>query len=212
MMEVDLYKIDGNQSETKVELPDTIFNIEPNDDAVHLAVRVQTTNNRQGTVGTKNRRLITGGGRKPWRQKGRGTARAGSTRSAIWVGGARTFGPQPRDFHLKIMKKVKKLARRSALTYKARNNQIMVVENFDLQTSKTKEMKEILKHLKLETKKVLLLVPQAVPNNQNKILRTAKNLPFLAVREAENVSTYDILNCKVLLMQQGSIERLQLVL
>jgi len=211
-MEVDLYKIDGTVTGEKVDLPDSIFNIEPNDDAIYLAVKVQTTNNRQGTSASKNRALIHGGGKKPWRQKGRGTARAGSTRSPLWVGGARIFGPQPRHFHKKINKKVKKLARRSALSYKAQNNEIIVVENFNLETAKTKEMFLILRSLKLDSEKVLLLIPQAIPNRDNKILHASKNIPLLSIREAEYISTYDILNCKTLLMQKDSIERLQAVL
>lgn len=211
-MEVELYKIDGTQSGEKVELPDTVFNIEPNDDAISLAVRVQRANSRQGTAGSKNRRLITGGGKKPWKQKGRGTARAGTSRSPVWVGGARAFGPQPRDYSMRIPKKVKKLARRSALTYKARGNEVLVVENFELENPKTKEMYAILQNLNLDSKKVLFLVPQPMPNAENKMLRASRNIPFLAVREAANASTYDILNCKVLLIQKDSIDSLKSVL
>ncbi len=211
-MELDLLKIDGTQTGTKVALPDDIFNVEPNDHAIYLAVCVQMTNSRQGTVGSKNRRLITGGGKKPWRQKGRGTARAGTSRSPLWVGGARIFGPQMRDYHSKINKKVKKLARCSALTYKARQNEILVVEDFDLQNPKTRELYRILEQLSLAGKKVLLVVPRVVSTADNKILRAGRNIPNLAIRVAGELSTLDILNSKTLLMQQSSIGQIETVL
>jgi large subunit ribosomal protein L4 len=211
-MELDLYNIDGTLSGEKVTLPDAVFNIEPNDHAIYLAVKVRQTNMRQGTAASRNRRLIRGGGKKPWKQKGRGTARSGSSRSSVWVGGARTFGPQPRAYHMKITKKVKSLARRSALTYKALNHEIKVVKDFELENPKTKEMFAILKNLELNSQKVLFMVPNAVAKAENKIMRAGRNIPNLEIRVAVDASTFDILNCKTLLVQQSSIQRLEATL
>ncbi|MCK5737630.1 50S ribosomal protein L4 [bacterium] len=211
-MELDLYKVDGSLSGKKVTLPEEVFGIEPNDHVIYLAVKVQLTNSRQGTSASRNRRLIHGGGKKPWRQKGRGTARAGSTRSPLWVGGARVFGPQPRDFGMKITKKMKKLARRSALAYKAKDSDIVMVEDFSLESPKTKALFAILQNLSCVGRKILLLVPEAVPLAENKILLASRNIPGLEVRAAKDVSTYDLLNCKTLLVQESSIENLEAVL
>jgi len=208
-MELDLYNIDGTLTGEKVTLPDAVFNIEPNDHAIYLAVKVQQANLRQGTAASRNRRLIRGGGKKPWKQKGRGTARSGSSRSSVWVGGSRAFGPQPREYHLKITKKVKSLARRSALTYKALNHEIKVIKDFELENPKTKEMFAILKNLELNTQKVLLMVPDTVAKAENKVMRAGRNIPNFEIRVAANASTFDILNCKTLLVQQSSIQRLE---
>lgn len=211
-MELDIYNIDGTLTGEKINLPDAVFNIEPNDHAIYLAVKVQQTNMRQGTAASRNRRIIRGGGRKPWKQKGRGTARAGTTRSPIWVGGARIFGPQPRNYNMKMTKKLKKLARRSALTYKALNQEIKVVKDFDLENPKTKEMFTILKNLELDSEKVLLMVPNSVSKEENKIVRAGRNIPDFEIRVASDASTFDILNCKTLLVQQSSIQRLEATL
>ncbi|MDZ7260977.1 MAG: 50S ribosomal protein L4 [candidate division KSB1 bacterium] len=207
-MEVDLYKIDGTISGEKVQLADAIFNIEPNDHAIYQAVRAQMTRSRQGTAATKNRAAVSGGGRKPWRQKGRGTARAGSIRSPLWVGGGRVFGPVPRKYQFKLPKKVKRLARCSALSYQAKNGALMVVEDFTLKKPLTKEMYTLLQQMNLDSKKILLLVPQYDEN----ILRAGRNIPNLIIRVAETASTYDLLNCQVLLIQKSAIEKIQQVL
>ena len=143
-MKVDLYKIDGSKAGKQVTLSKDVFGIEPSDHAIWMAVTAEMTNRRQGTSATKNRSAARGGGRKPWRQKGRGTARAGTIRSPIWVGGGRAFGPSPQDHHKGIPKKMKQLARRSALSYKAKNEKIRLVEDFKLDEPKSKKIVEIL--------------------------------------------------------------------
>ncbi len=163
------------------------------------------TNRRQGTVATKNRALVRGGGRKPWRQKGRGTARAGTTRSPLWAGGGRIFGPQPRDFKFKLPKKVKRLARRSALTYKAREAAITVIEDFQLEQAKTKEVFSILKNNNLDSKKVLL----ATTTHDETLVRAGRNIPNFRISMVENLSTYDILNCHSLVLQKSALEKMK---
>jgi len=214
-MELAVYKTDGSKSEETVKLAPEIFEIEPNDHAIHQAVRVYLANQRQGTHQTKERSDVRGGGKKPWRQKGRGTARAGTTRSPLWVGGGTIFGPHPRDYSMKLPKKVKQLARKSALAYKAKDGQIMLVEDFTIavpdkddpekKVPKTKEMVNILKALALDSKKTLLLVPKPDMN----LIKSCRNIPKLRVLEARNASTYDILDNQMLLIQKSAVEVLQ---
>jgi len=203
-MELQIYKIDGVSSGTLVALPKEVFEVEPKDHLIYQDVRRQMTNSRQGTTSTKNRKHVRGGGKKPWRQKGRGTARAGSTRSPLWVGGGRVFGPQPRDFEMKITKKMKRLARVSAYAYKAKQAEVMLIEDFKLEQPKTKEMFQILKSLNIATKKVLLLTSEYDPM----LLRAGRNLPNLVIRQAVDASTYDILKCETLLIQQKAIDKI----
>lgn len=201
-MKVDVYKIDGTLTGRQIELNPEVFAVDPNDHAIYLAVKVYLANQRQGTAKTKDRSEVRGGGRKPWRQKGRGTARAGSIRSPLWVGGGNIFGPKPRDYELKLPKKVKLLARCSALTYKAKNNQIIVVEDFNFEEPKTKEMFNVIKALNLDSKKTLLLI-----GNYNKTLYlSGRNIPTLNVLEAQKASTYDILNNNILLLQESAVD------
>jgi len=200
-MKVDIYKIDGSLTGRQVELNPKVFDIQPNDHAIYLAVKAYLANQRQGTAKAKERSEVSGGGKKPWRQKGTGRARAGSIRSSLWVGGGTVFGPKPRDYEMKLPKKVKLLARLSALTYKARNNQIVVVEDFNLDQPKTKEMFNIIKALNLNDKKTLLLTGSYSKN----IYLSGRNIPTLNVLEAQKASTYDILNNKVLLLQESAL-------
>ena len=200
-MKVDIYKIDGSLTGRQVELNPKVFDIQPNDHAIYLAVKAYLANQRQGTAKAKERSEVSGGGKKPWRQKGTGRARAGSIRSPLWVGGGTVFGPKPRDYDMKLPKKVKLLARLSALTYKARNNQIVVVEDFNLDQPKTKEMFNIIKALNLNDKKTLLLTGSYSKN----IYLSGRNIPTLNVLEAKKASTYDILNNKVLLLQESAL-------
>lgn len=200
-MKVDIYKIDGTLTGRQVELNPKIFNIQPNDHAIYLAVKAYLANQRQGTAKTKERSEVSGGGKKPWRQKGTGRARVGSIRSPLWVGGGTVFGPKPRDYEIKLPKKVKLLARLSALTYKAKNNQIVVVEDFNFDQPKTKEMFNIIKALNLSDKKTLLLTGSY---NKN-IYLSGRNIATLNVLEAQKASTYDILNNKVLLLQESAL-------
>jgi len=203
-MELDVYKIDGVSSGNSVTLPNEVFDVEPNDHLIYQAVRCQMTNSRQGNSATKNRSIVRGGGRKPWRQKGRGTARAGTIRSPIWVGGGRAFGPETKNFKMKITKKMKRQARQSAYSHKAKQQQVMLVEDFKLENPKTKEIYQILENLNIEHKKVLLLTSEY----DSTIVRAGRNIPNLIIRQASDVSTYDILNCEMLLIQQNALDKI----
>jgi len=200
-MKIEIYKIDGTLTGRQIELNPKVFDIQPNDHAIYLAVKVYLANQRQGTAKTKERSEVRGGGRKPWRQKGTGRARAGSIRSPLWIGGGTVFGPKPRDYELKLPKNVKLLARLSALTYKAKSNQIVVVEDFNFDQPKTKEMFNIVKALNLNDKKTLLLTGSY---NKNLYL-SGRNIPKFNVLEAQKASTYDILNNKILLLQESAL-------
>jgi len=201
-MEVDVYKIDGSKSGEKVRLAPEIFEITPNDHAIYQAVRAYLANQRQGTHKTKERSEVRGGGKKPWRQKHTGRARAGTIRSPLWVGGGTIFGPRPHDYVIKLPAKVKNLARRSALSYKAQRSEIMVVEDFSFEAPKTKEMVSILKALQLLEKKTLLLLPASDKTLQ----KSGRNIPTLNILEARNVSTYDILDNSMLLIQRSAVD------
>ncbi|MCJ7554342.1 MAG: 50S ribosomal protein L4 [Ignavibacteriaceae bacterium] len=201
-MTLDVYKIDGKTSGEKVELADSIFAIEPNDHAIYLSVKAYLANQRQGTHKSKERAEVRGGGRKPWKQKGRGGARAGTTRSPLWVGGGTIFGPRPRDYRQDIPKKLKRLARKSAFSYKVKDQQLIVVEDFSLDTHKTKDFNKILESLKIGGKKVLLLTS----NFNDVIYKSGRNLPKVKVLEANKVSTYDILNNQMLVLQKSALK------
>lgn len=203
-MKLDVYKIDGNQAGDSIELSEEIFGIEPNDHVIYLAVKAYLANRRQGTHKTKERNEVRGGGRKPWKQKGRGTARAGTTRSPIWIGGGTIFGPKPRNYRQKLNKKVKKLARKSALSHKAKANQIIIVEDFNLDLAKTKDFENILDALKIKGKKTLLLTHE----HQENIYKSGRNIDKVNVLEAQKASTYDLLNNQVLLLQKSAVDKL----
>ncbi|MCG3157969.1 MAG: 50S ribosomal protein L4 [bacterium] len=207
-MQVEVYTKDGQKSGKTVDLPDEIFAIEPNRHVIYLAVKAQQANQRQGTHKTKTRKDVSGGGKKPWKQKGRGVARAGSTRSPVWVGGGRVFGPQPRDYSQSVNQKVKKLARRSALSLKAKAGEIVVVEDFTVASGKTREMAGILKNLGADKLKSLLLIPQADPT----LLRASRNLYRLRLQVGSDVSTFELLNCQKLFIQESAVSRLAGVL
>ena len=204
MMKLDVYKIDGSKSGDSVELSEEIFGIEPNDHVIYLAVKAYLANQRQGTHKSKERNEVRGGGRKPWRQKGRGVARAGTTRSPLWVGGGRIFGPKPRNYREKLNKKVKDLARKSALTYKAKSEQILVVEDFNFELPKSKELYSILNALNVVGKKTLILTSGADDN----VYKSGRNIEKINVLEANKASTYEILNSQVLLLQKSAVEKL----
>jgi len=200
-MLVDVYKTDGTVS-GQVELNDGVFSVEPNHHVLYLASKVYLANQRQGTHKSKERGEIRGGGKKPWRQKGRGGARAGTTRSPLWVGGGRIFGPKPRDYRLKIPRKVAMLAKKSALSLKITEERLMVVENFNFEAPKTKDFASLLQALKLDGKKVLFLTAE---HNEN-VYKSGRNIEKIKVLSAQSVSTYDILNSQVLLLQSGAVE------
>jgi len=207
-MKLDVYKIDGTKSGETIDLADDVFGVEPNDHVIYLAVKAYLANQRQGTHKSKERNEVRGGGRKPWRQKGRGTARAGTTRSPIWIGGGTIFGPKPRNYRQKLNKKVNKLARKSALSYKAKAEQIMVVEDFNFEAPKTKEFVKILDSLKVNGKKTLLLTTES----SDVVYRSGRNIPKVNILDAKNASAYEILNSQVLLLQKGAIEKIQSIL
>lgn len=204
-MKLDVYKIDGTKTGEQVELSKDIFEIEPNDHALYLAVKTYLANQRQGTHKTKERSEVRGGGKKPWRQKGRGGARAGSLRSPLWVGGGTIFGPKPRDYRQKLNKKVNALARKSALSYKAKNNQIIVVEDFDFEKPKTKDFVNILKALNIDGKKTLLLTNGTLEN----VYKSGRNIERVNILEANKASAYELLNNQILILQKSALALLE---
>lgn len=204
-MQLEVYTKDGKPSGQKIELSPSIFEIEPNDAAIYQAVRVYLANQRQGTHKTKTVSEVRGSGKKPWRQKHTGRARVGTHRSPLWRGGGTIFGPVPRDYSTRLPAGLKKLARMSALSYKAKGEEIKVVEDFDFQVPKTKEMVSILKALKVDGRKTLLLVP----TRTEAVLKAGRNIPGLEIMEAAKASTYDILKSKILLFEKSAVEALE---
>ncbi len=204
-MKVDVLNITGEGTGKKAELKKSIFEIEPNDHAIYLDVKHFQNNNRQGTSSTKERSEITGSTRKIKRQKGTGTARAGSIKSPVFRGGGRAFGPRPRDYDFKLNKKVKQLARRSALTYKAQNQSIIVLEDFSINAPKTSEIADIRKNLKIDDKKSLMVLSE--PNKN--IYLSSRNLPGSKITTVSELNTYDIMNASVLVFLESSLDALQ---
>jgi large subunit ribosomal protein L4 len=204
-MQVDVYKIDGTTTGEKVELDPNIFGIEPNDHAIYMAVRSIQANQRQGTHKVKTRSEVSGGGAKPFKQKKTGRARAGSSRSPIWVGGGSIFGPKPHDYVVKLPAKVRKLARKSALSYKASESAVRVVEDFTFGVVRTKQMVSVLKALEIDKKKTLLLTK----TTDQIVVKSGRNIPKLQIREADKASTFEILNNQVLLIQKSAVHVLQ---
>ena len=204
-MELKVLNIQGAETGEVVTLNDEIFGIEVSEHAMYLDVKAILANRRQGTHKAKTRAEVRGGGRKPYRQKGTGNARQGSTRSGLMVGGGTIFGPTPRSYDQKVNKKVKLLARRSALSAKAFAGQIVVVEDFQLAAVKTKPVADMLKNLGLDSKKTLMLTPayDAV------VSTSGRNIEKLNVMVAENVSTYDILNSQAVLFQKAALQKIE---
>ena len=198
-MELSVYKIDGQESGKKVILDDSVFGIQPNDHAIYLDVKQYLANQRQGTHKTKERWEVAYSTKKMGRQKGGGGARHGSIKAPIYVGGGTIFGPQPRDYSFKLNKKLKQLARRSALSYKAKDTAITILEPFALEAPKTKEFTSMLKNLKLEGKKVLMVLPE----NNNNIYLSSRNLQRVKVSTLAELNTYDILNAGYLILVDG---------
>ena len=204
-MEVEVKKKDGTASGEKVTLDPSIFEIEPNDHAIYMLVRSTMANQRQGTHKVKGRSEVRGGGKKPFRQKKTGRARAGTSRSPLWVGGGSIFGPKPHTYSVKLTEKMRKLARKSALSYKAKEQAIIVLEDFSLDAPKSKELSGLLKMLALSQKKTLFLTPKT----DDAIYKSGRNIRGFAVQSAENASTYDILAHQVLLIQKSAVDVLQ---
>ena len=207
-MEVSVLNINGQETGRKVTLNEAIFGIEPNDHVIYLDVKQIMANKRQGTAKSKERSEMSGSTRKLGRQKGGGGARHGDINSPLLRGGGRVFGPKPRDYGFKLNKKVKQLARKSALSYKAQENAILVVEDFNFEAPKTKEMVNIAKNLKAEGKKMLYLLPDT---NKNVYL-SARNLQRTEVLEAAKLNTYQVLNADVLVITEKSLETIDGVL
>ena len=207
-MEINVLNINGQETGRKVTLNDAIFGIEPNDHVIYLDVKQYLADQRQGTAKAKERSEHAGSTRKLIRQKGGGGARRGDINSPVLVGGGRVFGPKPRDYRFKLNKKVKQLARRSALTYKAQENALVVVEDFSFDAPKTKDFVNMTKNLNVEGKKVLLLLPET---NKN-VYKSARNLQRAEVMEAAKLNTYKVLNADVLVMTEKSLEAIEGIL
>ena len=201
-MEVAIYNISDAETGKKATLNDEIFGIEPNNHAIYLDVKQYLANKRQGTHKSKQRNEVMGSTRKLKKQKGTGGARSGSILSPLFPGGGRVFGPVPRDYSFKLNKKLKQLARKSALTYKAKDNAITVVEDFAMEAPKTKEFIAITKNLKLDGKKILVVLPETNPV----ISLSARNLQNVKVIPASNLNTYDVMNAAGIVLAETSVE------
>src|SRR5680860_815114 len=204
-MELSVLNIEGKDTGRKVTLNDQIFGIEPSDHAIYLDVKQYMANQRQGTHHSKERAEIIGSTRKIKKQKGTGTARAGSIKSPLFRGGGTVFGPRPRNYGFKLNKKVKQLARKSALTYKANENSILVLEDFNLEGPKTKGMVAIKSNLQIADKKSLFVLP--VENNN--IYLSSRNLQDVSVVIASELNTYQILNAKTIVFFEGSVKKIE---
>jgi large subunit ribosomal protein L4 len=203
-MNVNIYKIDGSVSDETIDLPSSVFEVEPNEHLIYQAVRTYLSNKRQGTHKTKERSEVSGGGKKPWKQKGRGTARSGTSRSPVWVGGGTAHGPKPHKYTLKMTQKSSQLARKSALSIKAKAGDIMVLEDVTFETPKTKDFLGILKNLKVDGKKTLMLVTQ---ENKN-IYLSGRNINKVNIKNAVDVPTYDLVDNQVIIIQKSAVEKL----
>ncbi len=206
-MEVVVRNIEGEDTGRKIELKDSIFGIEPNDHAIYLDVKGHMANRRQGTHKAKERAEIVGSTKKLKRQKGTGTARAGSIKSPIFRGGGRAFGPRPKSYNQKVNKKVKQLARKSALSYKAKDEQIIIIEDFNMEKPKSKDFANILSKLKINDKKSLFVLSEA---NKN-IYLSARNLPHTQVVLENGLMTYNILNSNQLVLTENVVKRIEKV-
>lgn len=207
-MEVKVFDAKGKATSKKVTLSDTVFGIEPNDHAIYLDVKQHLANRRQGTHKAKERAEIAGSSRKIKKQKGTGGARAGNIKSGTRVGGGRIFGPRPRNYHFKLNIKLKRLARKSAFSYKAQGDAIMVLEDLKFDAAKTKDFKSLLASLKLENEKVLMILGD---QNDNVYL-SSRNLGRVKVVTADSVNTFDVLNARKVVLAESSIEVIEKIL
>ena len=201
-MEVSVLNINGQDTGRKVSLNDAIYAIEPNDHAIYLDVKLLMANQRQGTAKSKERSEVSGSTRKLGRQKGGGGARRGDINSPVLVGGGRVFGPKPRDYGFKLNKKVRQLARKSALAYKVQENALIVVENFSFEAPKTKSMLEIINNLKVSGKKSLFVLPGA----DKVVYLSARNVERVDVMPANALNTYQVLNADVMVLTEGAVD------
>lgn len=199
-MKLNILKLDGSKS-SQIKADESVFGIKPNEPVIRQAVLAELTNLRQGTHATKNRASVAGGGRKPWRQKGRGVARAGTIRSPLWRGGGRVFGPEPHSYNKKLSKRLSKLARKSVLSSKIANNEIVIVEKFQIDSHKTSNFVSLLKNLGIHKKKLTVLISDF----NKKIEWSTQNLRYVYIVNASKASAYDLLDCEILLMDKDSL-------
>ena len=202
MANVSVYNIEGKEVGS-IELNDAVFGVEVNEHLVHMAVVNQLANNRQGTQSAKTRSEVSGGGRKPWRQKGTGHARQGSTRSPQWTGGGVVFAPKPRDYSFKMNKKEKRIALLSALSSKVADNKIVVLDAFNLDEIKTKKFAEVMSNLKVD--KALVVIEG---ENKNVVL-SGRNIPSVKVTATNEINTYDVLKYETLVVTKAAVEKLE---
>lgn len=201
-MELAIYNINGEDTGRRAQLNDDIFGIEPNQHALYLDVKQFLANKRQGTHKSKERSEVSGSTRKLHKQKGGGGSRIGDINSPVLVGGGRVFGPRPRDYRFKLNKKVKQLARKSALSLKAQDNAIIVVENFSIEAPKTKEFVKIAKNLKIEGKKILLVLA----GQEKNVYLSSRNVPGASVMTASDINTYSLLDSNALVLTEGGLD------
>ncbi len=204
-MKVSVLDIKGKDTGRKVELSDAVYGIEPNDHAVYLDVKQFLANKRQGTSKAKERAEISGSTRKIKKQKGTGTARAGSIKSGVFRGGGRIFGPRPQDHSFKLNKNLKRLARKSALSIQAKDNNIVVIEDFNFEAPKTKEFKQVLEALGVENKKTLFVLAE----QNNNVYLSSRNLKRAKTVTNTGLSTYDLLNANTVILSEGSLEGIE---
>ena len=202
-MELQVVKSNGKKA-SKIMVAASVFNVQPNVDAVHRAILSEMENSRQGTHGSKSRGLVRGGGKKPWKQKGRGVARAGTTRSPLWRGGGTVFGPQPHQYKYKLPKKIKRLARRSILSEKLRNKEIIVLNEFSIDEPKAKKTKDLLFNLDVQEQKILILTGNLTEN----LVLSMRNIPNIALLDAMMASAYDLIDSEIILIDQKGLEML----
>lgn len=207
-MEVALLKYSGEKSTKKLTLPETVFGIEPNDHAIYLDVKSYLANQRQGTHKSKQRNEISGSSKKLKKQKGTGGARAGNIKNPQFKGGGRVFGPTPRDYSFKLNKKVKDLARKSALTYKAKDNAIAVLEDFTFDSPKTSQYTKMLSAISLADKKTLFVLPE---NNKNVVL-SGRNIKNAKITTADQINTYDVMNANTIIFVESSVSKVENIL
>jgi len=203
-MKVDIYNKSGDKT-GDIELKDSVFGIEPNENAMHQAVVTHLAHKRQGTRKTKVRSEVSGGGKKPWSQKGRGTARAGSTRSPIWVGGGTIHGPKVHEYNLKLPKKLNRLSRISAYSLRAKENNLKVLEDFSLDQPKTKEVAEMLGKFEVNNQSTLVITSQS----DSSLWLSSRNIPKVLVRSFDRVSTYDLLSHKNIMIMQSAVKNIE---
>ena len=202
-MKFEVLNMDGSKG-SSINLDDSVFGIEPNHHVVHQAVISELSNSRQGTHSSKNRSAVRGGGKKPWKQKGRGVARAGTIRSPLWKGGGVVFGPEPHNYVKKTTKKMRRLARKSVLSDKAKNGKLVIVDDIVLNEPKTKLLVSLFRSLKLADSKITLLVD----SEKNNVFLAARNLPNVYLVESTSASTYDLIDCDVIVAEKSGLELL----